>query len=310
MHWARIGETSFLGGMRFLHWVYRHGGRRVFRFFLIFPIGWYFLFNGLARRSSLEYLERLHETSGGATPAPTWRNALRHFYCFGETLLDKVLAVDVREQTPDLTRAEGLEAFHSAIDAGRGALIVTAHFGNLLLLRRIGRGHRRHVRITLLIHTRHAERFQRILDSLDPGRGIDLMQVDSLDISGAMALSERIAAGGIVAITGDRVPVTERGATTTAPFLGRDAQFPVGPYVLAAALGCPVFMMFSARTDDGFSVSIDLLADPLVLPRKEREAAIRRHLGLFVATLTRECQKHPFQWFNFYPFWGSPESER
>ena len=309
MHWARVGEAGFDVGVRFLLWIYRHGGIWLFRFCLIFAIGWFFLTRPLARDASLEYLARLREASGGATPAPTWWSGFRHFMAFGETMLDQILASDERERVPGLTSAEGLEVFHRAVDAGRGVLIVTAHFGNLMLLRRTGQGHRAHVRITLLGYTRHAARFQRILQTLNPGLELDLIQADRVGVGMAMELSERIAAGGVVVITGDRAPVSMSGATMRAPFLGKEASFPVGPYVLAAALGCPVFMMFGARTRTGISVTVRPLADSVVLPRKGREAALRSYLGAYVAALSEECRKHPLQWFNFFPFWQMSESD-
>ncbi|MDR1425079.1 MAG: acyltransferase [Azoarcus sp.] len=309
MHWARVGEAGFDVGLRFLLWIYWHGGIWLFRFCLIFAIGWFFLTRPQARHASLEYLARLHATSGGVTPAPTWWNGFRHFMAFGETMLGKILASDERERVPELASAEGLEAFHRAVDAGRGVLIVTAHFGNLMLLRRTGQGHRAHVRITLLAYTRHAVRFQRILRALDPGLELDLIRVDRVGVGTAMALSERIMAGGIVVITGDRVPASMSDATMRMPFLGKEASFPVGPYILAAALGCPVFMMFGARTRTGTAVAVRSLADSVVLPRKGREAALRSYLGAYVAALSEECRKHPLQWFNFFPFWQTPKSD-
>ncbi|MDR1063796.1 MAG: acyltransferase [Azoarcus sp.] len=303
MHWAQVGEAGFLWGIRFLHWVYRHGGIVLFRALLYVVMPWFFLSSGIARRASLEYLTRLYETSGGATPAPVWRNSFRHFMSFGETILEKLIAADVREEIREPFSSEGLDAFHRMVDEGRGVLVITAHFGNLMLLRRLGRNHRAHVRLTLLAHTRHAVRFHRIVRSLNPALEIDTIQVDSVDVATAMLLSERIAAGGIVVITGDRIPVAPSNATMASSFLGRDAHFPVGPYILGAALACPVFMMFSARRREGVSVMVRRLADRIVLPRRERRTAIRPYLDAYADALAGACAEHPLQWFNFYPFW-------
>ncbi|MDR3212887.1 MAG: acyltransferase [Azoarcus sp.] len=310
MHWARIGETGFLGGIRFLHWVYRYGGIWLFRAVLCLVMPWFFLSNSVARRASLEYLARLRETSGGATPAANKWNAFRHFMSFGENVLEKLIVADVRENVRNPVGAEGLESLHRLVDEGRGVLVVSAHFGNLMFLHRLWRNQRAHVRFTLFAHTRHAGRFNRFLHSLNPEMEIDLIQADNVDVGTAMLLSERVAAGGIVVFTGDRVPVTLGSkATVAAPFLGREAHFPAGPYVLAAALGCPMFMVFSARCREGFSVTARQLAERVVLPRREREAAIRTYLATYVAALTEVCVKYPLQWFNFYPFWRDPAGE-
>jgi predicted LPLAT superfamily acyltransferase len=309
MHWARIEDASFVGGMRFMLWVYHHGGEWPFRVLLYLVVPWYFFSNGVGRRASREYLARLYEASGGKTPPPTWRNVFRHFMNFSETLLDKLLATDPELAWTRPYTTEGIEYYNRLLDEGRGAVVITAHLGNLSLCRRLAHEHRTDVRLTLLVHSKNAERFHNLLKSIDPGQSIETLQVDSVDVRTAMLLSQRISAGGFVFIAGDRVPVTPGGSTLPATFLGKTAHFPIGPYVLAAALACPVFMMFSARRDAGFNVFVRPLAERIVLPRKAREAAIRPWLDAFVSTLAEQCRKHPLQWFNFYPFWHTPTDD-
>lgn len=314
MHWARIGEVGFLGGMRFLHWVYRHGGMGPFRVALALIMPWFFLRNGVARRASREYLVRLHETSGGATPPPSGWNVFRHFMSFGENTLENLVAADMREDVRAPFSAEGQASVYRHVDAGRGVLIMTAHLGSLMFLRRFWRAQRAHVRLTLLAHTRHAGRFNQFVRLLNPTMDIDVIQADGVDVGTAMLLSARIAAGGIVVIAGDRIPATPGApgkATLAASFLGKAAHFPVGPYILAAALACPVFVVFGVRGSQGLAVTVRQLAERIVLPRRGREAAIRPYLETYVTMLAGACAEYPLQWFNFYPFWqtaaGYPE---
>ncbi|MDR2787009.1 MAG: acyltransferase [Candidatus Accumulibacter sp.] len=306
MHWARIEEAGFSGGMRFLFWVYRRGGAALFRALLHGLMPWFFLGNGPARRASLEYLARLHEASGGATPPPTLRNSFRHFMSFGETIAVKLAASDPGRAWDAPYTAEGVDHLERLIGEKRGALIITAHFGNPELCRRLSHDRHGGLRLLLLAHTRNAERFNRILKSMDPEMGIEMIEVGGIGLSTAMRLSEHISGGGLVVIAGDRVPPTPGGSTLAASFLGGSAYFPVGPYILAAALACPVFMMFSARRARDFAVTVRLLAERVVLPRGTREAALRPYLEAYAAALAGECRKYPLQWFNFFPFWQAP----
>ncbi|MDR0715949.1 MAG: acyltransferase [Azoarcus sp.] len=307
MHWAAMKEAGFAGGLRFLFWIYRRGGMWPFRVLLFLVMPWYFLTNTLARRASLEYLARLYETSGGSTPAPGWRNSFRHFMSFGENILDKLVAADTRGARQPY-HVKGVEHVDRLLDAGRGGIIITAHFGNLELCRRLSHKVHATARLTVLVHTHHAERFNRVLKSLDPEQDVDLVQVDNISAATAMLLSERIAAGGLVIITGDRIPITpgNSSATLTASFLGKEAHFPSGPYILAAVLACPVYMLFSSSAGNAFFVTMRPLAERIVLPRRARAAAIRPYLETYVDALTRECLEHPLQWFNFFPFWQAP----
>lgn len=311
MHWAKIGEAGFVGGMRFLLWVHRRLGDAPFRAILFVVMLWFFATRRIARRASLEYLHKLYQESGGTTPAPTRRNSFRHFMRFADTILDKFLAFS-GELKNIQCHIEGRESMLSLAREKRGALLVTAHLGNLELCRRLHYSLPSDCpppRLTVLVHTRHAEGFNRMLQRLDPTHAFDLVQVTSFTPATAMLLSERIAAGGLVVIAGDRAPVTSAAAdnaTLAVPFLGAQAHFPIGPYVLAAALGCPVFMLFSARRNGDFFVSLRPLAERIVLPRGERRAAIVPHLSAYVAALTEECRQNPLQWFNFFPFWQAP----
>ena len=56
---------------------------------------------------------------------------------------------------------------------------------------------------------------------------VELVQVTEMGPATAVMLAERVAAGGFVAIVGDRTPV-QGGRSVTADFLGHRAPFPIG----------------------------------------------------------------------------------
>jgi predicted LPLAT superfamily acyltransferase len=38
--------------------------------------------------------------------------------------------------------------------------------------------------------------------------------------------------------------------------------------------------------------------------RQDRDEWVRRLLERYVARIEETCRRHPFQWFNFFDFWG------
>ncbi|MDR2016902.1 MAG: acyltransferase [Burkholderiales bacterium] len=305
MHWAKMQEAGGLTGMRILLFVYRVCGRWPFRFLLFFVLLWFYARRRIAREASRDYLQRLHDFSGGATPAPTRRNIFRHFLAYSEILLDKLLAVGATDSSIPC-RIDGAEYAQSLLEQKRGAVFVTAHFGNIELCRKLSVCYTG-ARLTVLAHTKNAARFNRLLKERDPNYDVDLIPVDDMGVDTAIALAQRIAAGGFVVITGDRVPM-KGAATVRIPFLRSDADFPISPYVLAATLQCPLFAVFGARHHEGFVVFLRPLAESIALPRRARETAIVPHAMAFAELLEAECVKAPFQWSNFYPFWAPPAS--
>ena len=132
------------------------------------------------------------------------------------------------------------------------------------------------MKLTVLVHTVHAEQFNRMLERLSPGRGISLMQVTEISPATAVLLAERVERGEFVAIAGDRVPIVAgRASAVQVPFLGHDAPFPTGAYMLASLLKCPLYSLGCIRQGDTHEVVFERLAERVVLPRGDRARRLR-----------------------------------
>ncbi len=306
-HWAGIGESTFVFGIRFLVGVHRWFGRVPFRLCLYPVIFWYWATRPLARRSSAEYLERMQSSRGVFSGAPGFGLQFRHLFRFGETLLDKLLAMSGRYRVDKLV-FEGHESMLTASAQGRGGLLITAHMGCLELLQTAAE-HRQGLRITILVHTAHAVRFNRILQRLNPDSPVRLIQVTDFSPVTVMMLADRIAAGEFVAIAGDRVPV-HGDRIVRAPFLGKQAPLPIGPYLLASLLECPAYFISCLQEHGRYCVRIEPMAERVVLPRRSRETALAGYAGQFAAWMERRLEKAPLEWFNFFPFWDQDSHVR
>ncbi|MDY0021698.1 acyltransferase [Arenimonas caeni] len=307
-HWAELGESTFVGGTWLLYGVHRLFGRWPFRLCLYPVVLVYWLGSPVARRASLQYLRRLHAHAPGVFDGePGVRQSLRHFACFAETLLDKMLAIGGRYPR-ERTRFTGYEPMLAAAEAGQGGIIATAHMGCLELMQ-VAAGWRKGLAVSILVHTAHARRFNRILERLDPGAGVRLLQVTDFSPATAMMLADRVAAGEFIAIAGDRVPVAG-DRTARVRFLGHPAELPAGPYLMASVLRCPVWLLSCQHDGDGYHARIELLAGKVELPRGQRQPAIDALAGRFADWMAARLRESPYDWFNFYPFWKSSDHVR
>ena len=304
-HWASLGEHTFVAGVRLLFWVYRVLGRLPFRLCLYPVVADYWATRGDARRASLDYLQKLEASTGSLGHAPAWRDTLRHFLSFADAILDKLLAVSGGMPQGSLL-SEGEEGLVALCAQGRGAVIVTGHIGCMELCRISAERHRG-IRLNVLVHTRHAERFNRILQQLHPDSEVRFIQVTEVNPATAMLLADKVAQGEFVAIAGDRVPVRQSMAVP-ARFLGHEAQWPVGPYVLAALLKCPLYAMACVRErgmqGSGYVLRVHCLAEQVALPRNARREAMADHAQQFAGWLETLLARAPMAWFNFFPFWA------
>jgi predicted LPLAT superfamily acyltransferase len=65
-----------------------------------------------------------------------------------------------------------------------------------------------------------------------------------------------------------------------------------------------VYLLFCLKIDGKYHVTVEPFADPLVLPRGERRAALERAIVRYAERLEAHCLLAPMQWFNFFDFWG------
>jgi len=304
--WSRQKERGTRLGVLAAAWIYKLAGRRLALIVLAPVVLFFFLKDAGPRRSSREYLARAH-AYGLLEKRPTLLTSYRHFMMFTGALLDKFAAWS--GHIPP-SRIEGVDdgLFDAAKQSGRGAIIFTAHVGNPELIRAVATVNKR-FNITVLVHTAHAEQFNSVIKQFASQSTIRLVQVTQIDLATAMQLSSAIDRGEWVVIAADRTPanLTDPAMTAPATLFGHQARFPVGPYVLAAALKCPAFYLTCIRTggQPPFKVTFRKFADPVVLPRKDRDAAFRRYAQTYADMLQETLADAPLQWFNFYDFWAS-----
>lgn len=299
-HWAEMGESTFVLGIWLLYWVHRLLGRWPFRLCLYPVVFVHWLGRPVVRQASLQYLTRVEQATGALGRRPGRRDSLRHMVAFAETMLDKLLAVSGRYRFEQV-HTEGREQFYEVVKSNKGGVIVTAHMGCLELCRAMAEK-RGEVKLHILVHTRHAEQFNRLLKRLNPDSAFELVEVTDMGPGTAVALEKYVAAGGFVVIAGDRVPVTA-SQTVEVDFLGYPAAFPVGPYVLASLFKCPLYLLGCIHENGGYTIHFERLAEQVVLPRGQRAAALTGHARHYAERVTALLKRAPFDWFNFFPFW-------
>ncbi|MGE8559592.1 MAG: acyltransferase, partial [Acinetobacter sp.] len=183
----------------------------------------------------------------------------------------------------------------------KGAVIVVSHFGNIELLRAIKSEHPQ--KINVLVYQKHATKFNQFLKKLNDHADVNLVSVDELGIETALVLQEKLDRGEWVIVAADRVPV-QSDRVQPISFLGEEANWPQGAWILASLLKVPVLAVFCYRVGDNFEVHIHSIAEQLNFPRKSRIQAMQNTTRQYVTLLEQHCIRAPYQWFNFYNFWN------
>lgn len=306
-HWGDIQERGSETGIRILLATYRLLGHKAFSAMLMPVMAYFFATGKSARSASINYLTRLHKVSPDSLPAqPDAKMSFRHFLSFGHALADRFGAW-LGKITPDHLDIRGKEAVLNELAQGQGVVLLVSHFGNIELCRALANlsPDNQSLPVNVLVHTRHAPAFNRVMEEVSPNSKVRLIQVENIGPDTSILLSEMIDRGEIVAIAADRVPLTGgTNMTVTARFLDQDAAFPKGPFVLSAILRCPVFTVFCTRQENQrFLLDIEPFANPLRLPGKRRNEALEDFAQLYASRLETMCKRSPLEWFNFFDFW-------
>jgi lauroyl/myristoyl acyltransferase len=187
-----------------------------------------------------------------------------------------------------VTLADGLERIMSP---SGGFISPSAHVGNWELAGRLLAG-----RAARTTHVVVAEEEARELEQWvrRDGNGVRFVTRSRPTIS--LELVAALRRGEVVAVQGDRALGT-RGDVLI-PFFGKPAPFPLGPFLLASAVGVPMVPAFCLLGAD-YRYLIKVL-EPMRVPRGGEEEAARA----WVTVLEGVVREHPTQWFNFFDIWN------
>ena len=239
-HWADHKERGSFRLMKLTALGVKLLGRRVLSPVLYAIVLYFFLFGARARRSIWLYQQRLAEWSGRDELRPTRWRVFGQFMAFADALLDKLDVWNGRLNIEDIEIVDPAK-LRNQLRGERGQMLVGAHLGNLEVCRALAELGEQ-VTMNVLVHTRHAEQFNRLLGEAGASH-LRLIQVSELNPAVMLQLNQRLENGEWLAIAGDRVPL-HGGRNVEVDFLGHPALFPQGPWLLAGLLKCPVNLMF------------------------------------------------------------------
>jgi predicted LPLAT superfamily acyltransferase len=306
-HWSGMGEWSLIWGMRFLLRVYLVLGRSVLQWFLYPVVSYYWLVNKPGREASQAYLKRVAYLAPESNLTGSLRDSYRHFISFANAVIDKLAAWSGALSLAEVDY-QGRDSLLAQTGTGRGAILLGSHLGNLEVCRVIADLDET-ARLNVLVHTKHAEKFNRLLRQTNENSGLNLIQVTEISAATAMLLSDKVDNGELVIITADRTPVSRNSRVSRASFMGAEASFPQGPFILASLLKCPVYTLFCLKQQGKQVIYFEHFSDLLTFPRKNREQAVQQTVQRYAQRLEHYCLMEPLQWFNFFDFWHLVDKE-
>ena len=177
--------------------------------------------------------------------------------------------------------------------------MLTSHLGNVEICKALSL-RSPNFRMIILVYSKGSENFYKILEQISKGQ-IKLISVEKLDAAAMMQLKEAVEDGVNIGIMGDRTPLNGDKFIRLS-FLGKEAKFNYGPYLLAGILGVKMSALWCIKKGDKFDIELSDIADEIKLSR-DRKASVLPYVQSYVRQLEEKACKNPSQWFNFFDFW-------
>lgn len=267
----------------------------------------YWVIDGKGRKAVASYLESIDRINGKKY------HSYPLFLSFAISIVEKgkswIGSIDERNL---IFSDDDISQFDKDLKEGKGAIAIVSHLGSTEELRALSSrimdsnlGHQ--IPILCIVDFDGTEQFSKLLTTLNPGSMLNIMGIRTMGIESMGRITDTLESGGLVIIAGDRAG--ERNMSID--FLGRNARFPLGAFLIPALTAVPCYFMFCLRQKDiGLSKKreIHVHRNPAVLmgnSRKDRMEYAEASAVSFSGFLAHYTLLHPYQWFNFFEFWSN-----
>ena len=262
-------------------------------------VWFYYIFSKNERENIAEFRRNLSKFAGSQTLKGT--SVFSHFEAFGGAICDKFRVWKGKIKDSELEIIDLGRIKSELIGAKKGQILLTAHLGNVEICKALG-ARVDGFRMVILAYDKNSREFNEVLKRISQNDGsVRMMLVNELDVAAMLELKNIVESGEHIGIMGDRTPLGGDKAARV-KFLGKEASFNYGPYLIAGILGVKISSLWCQKIDGKFRIELVPLASAVKLGR-DKAAAAREYLQIYVRELENRCKQTPAQWFNFFDFW-------
>lgn len=231
----------------------------------------------------------------------SWLKSLRATYrnnfMLGQAILDKIVIINgLRDKFT--YEFEKLENIVSLSNSTKGGILLSAHVGNWDMA-----AHQLTSdlpTLNVVMFDGEHERIKKTFDQIGK-RAFNIIVLKE-DNAHVFEIGAALARHELVCLHADRF--LEGNKTMCLPFLGKEALFPAGPFMLAAGFNVPVSFVYAFKETSRHYHYFG--SKPLTKePGEDKKAFALRLAQAYVADLENKLKRYPEQWYNYYDFWAS-----
>jgi KDO2-lipid IV(A) lauroyltransferase len=222
-----------------------------------------------------------------ALPGQDYKKISRECYRhFGNNLLEFLLLPFHKTIFNKWLRFKNPEKFHKALENGKGAILLTAHFGNWEILSCLSR-----FELTIYGLYQKLKHGDSVIRMLREYTGAQLIEKQSALKEGIKALRNNNILG----------MVADQGQGRKAKFFNLETSFPEGPARIALQTGAAILPTFCIRR--GNFLDIEILDEIIIPENLSKEETINKITAEFAKILEKMIKQEPAQYFWMHDLW-------
>lgn len=286
--WSGKSRGTLLGYKIFVFCI-RNFGVRAAYFVLYFVAAYYFLFLHATNRAIFYYFRNRLGYSQWKSTVSVYKSYL----IFGKTIIDKT-AISAGLRDRFTYEFDGVENLKKMMADKKGGVLISAHIGNFEIAEKFFEEIDFDYQINLVTTDQEHSVIKEYLESVATRKSSVKFIFIREDMSHIFDINRALAANELICFTGDRY--FEGSKYLEHEFLGKNAKFPAGPFLIASRLNVPVALVYVMKEPQ---LHYHLYAR--FAPVKHRDA--QGLLASYTHNLEQMLAKYPLQWFNYFDFW-------
>lgn len=276
-------------GLRIYVWIIKTFGLYASYFVLLFVAAYFIVFSFSSTRSTY-YLFRRRLNYSAISAA---FNVYRSYFTFGRIQLDRVaIASGLKEKYT--FEFDGIQNIKTLLKQNRGGILLTAHMGNFNLARHFFDNEHNPAVVNLVMTDFEHQQIKSYLESVT-GKSTLKTIILKDDLSHIFKMNEALKRNELLVFAADRY--LKGSKTYTHEFMGKEVQFPQGPFKLAHRNNIPVLFVHIMR-EKNFHYHF------YARPAQEDVNSGKELLKSYLQNLEEMLRKYPHQWYNYYDYWN------
>ncbi len=289
--WEGKSKGTVLGYKIFIFFIKKLGVRAAYGLLYLVAI-YYVFFAGKSTRSIYYYFrKRLKYPT-----AKSLFSIYKSYYTFGKTIIDKA-AISSGLKKQFTYECDGVENITNLLDKRQGGIMISAHVGNFEIAEFFFEEIDTRSQISLVTTDAEHENIKEYMEKVTMRSNVKFILVKD-DMSHIFEINNALANGELVCFTGDRYMKGQKVLTES--LMGKEANFPAGPFLLGSRLNVPVLFVYVMKETNKH---YHLYARQAEVTNRDAQGLLKK----YTESVEWMLKKYPLQWFNYFDFWDTKD---